>query len=188
MASELIVQTLKGPTSGANANKVIVPSGQTLTAPGHVLQVVQAVKTDTFTTTTSSFLDVPSLAVSITPSSTSSKVLITCNICGQVEASSGSYGSALRLLRGTTVIGVGDAGGSRVQCISTLGGQDGNEYANPVSFQYLDSPSSTSSLTYKVQTRHDQSKSQYFNVQAGDSNISRYIRPICVITAMEIAG
>jgi len=32
MASELIVQTLKGPTSGANANKVIIPSGQTLDA------------------------------------------------------------------------------------------------------------------------------------------------------------
>ena len=48
MASELIVQTLKGPTSGANANKVIIPSGQTLdasaggmtTPAGHAIQVV----------------------------------------------------------------------------------------------------------------------------------------------------
>ena len=40
MASELTVQTLRGPTSGANANKVLIPSSQTLHAPGHVLQVV----------------------------------------------------------------------------------------------------------------------------------------------------
>jgi len=48
MASELIVQTLKGPTSGSNANKVIIPSGQTLdasaggmtTPTGHAIQVV----------------------------------------------------------------------------------------------------------------------------------------------------
>ena len=42
MASELYVETLKGLTSGANANKVIVPAGQTLYAPGHVIQVVGA--------------------------------------------------------------------------------------------------------------------------------------------------
>jgi len=40
MASELTVQTLRGPTSGANANTVLVPSSQTLHAPGHVIQVV----------------------------------------------------------------------------------------------------------------------------------------------------
>ena len=40
MASELTVQTLRGPTSGANADTVLIPSGQTLHAPGHVMQVV----------------------------------------------------------------------------------------------------------------------------------------------------
>ena len=40
MASELTVQTLRGPTSGANADTVLIPSGQTLHAPGHVIQVV----------------------------------------------------------------------------------------------------------------------------------------------------
>lgn len=39
MASELTVQTLRGPTSGANANTVLIPSSQTLHAPGHVIQV-----------------------------------------------------------------------------------------------------------------------------------------------------
>ena len=45
MASELIVQTLKGPTTGANANKVIIPSGQTLDASaGTVTGVTEGIK------------------------------------------------------------------------------------------------------------------------------------------------
>jgi hypothetical protein len=59
MASELIVQTLKGPTSGANANKVIVPSGHTLDASGGILvpsagQVVQVVQSQKRTVADSS--------------------------------------------------------------------------------------------------------------------------------------
>ena len=41
MASELQVTTLKGNPTGANANQILVPSGQTLHAPGHIVQVVQ---------------------------------------------------------------------------------------------------------------------------------------------------
>ena len=85
MASELIVQTLKGPTSGANANKVIIPSGQTLDASagsvelpagvgGKVLQVVNNTSNSTSSTTASAELS--AVSVNITPSSTSSKLLI----------------------------------------------------------------------------------------------------------------
>ena len=43
MASELEVTTIRGLSSGADANKIIVPSGQTLSAPGHVIQIVNFV-------------------------------------------------------------------------------------------------------------------------------------------------
>jgi hypothetical protein len=49
-------------------------------ATGKVLQVVQTTKTDTFTTTSTSFTDVTGLSVSITPSSASSKILIFSEI------------------------------------------------------------------------------------------------------------
>ena len=45
MASELQVTTIRGVPTGANANQINIPAGQTLHAPGHVLQVVQATKT-----------------------------------------------------------------------------------------------------------------------------------------------
>ena len=49
MAGTLTVQTLQGPSSGANANKVIIPSGHTLSAEGHVVQVVQYHTSTTWT-------------------------------------------------------------------------------------------------------------------------------------------
>ena len=86
MASELIVQTLKGPTSGANANKVIIPSGQTLDASAGTLtpssgQIInQEFRTLSGTTnnTTTTFADFDS--ASYTPILTSSKIYFVWSV------------------------------------------------------------------------------------------------------------
>ena len=57
-------------------NTINVASGKTLSAPGHVIQVVQVVKTDTYSMTAASWTDITGYSVSITPSSSSNKVLI----------------------------------------------------------------------------------------------------------------
>ena len=89
MASELIVQTLKGPTSGANANKVIVPSGHTLDASGGTLvpsagQVVQVQKNNFimvgFSTTSGSLVDVTNFYVDITPTSANNLILFQSSV------------------------------------------------------------------------------------------------------------
>jgi len=96
MASELIVQTLKGPTSGANANKVIIPSGQTLSVAdgvqasdmpsGSVIQTAYTIQ-DTFTTTTSnSYTDIfPNATLTLKGDS---KVLVIATISGVTTGSS----------------------------------------------------------------------------------------------------
>ena len=84
MASEIIVQTIKGPTSGANANKVIIPSGQTLdasnglkTPAGHVIQVQSGYALPGVVTTTSTtFIDTGIIEVAITPKEANSKIYI----------------------------------------------------------------------------------------------------------------
>ena len=76
MASELEVTTIRGLSSGADANKIIVPSGQTLSAPGHVTQVKQLILTTAESITSTSFTN-SSVTVSITPSLTTSKVRVT---------------------------------------------------------------------------------------------------------------
>jgi len=113
---------------------------------GKVLQVVSTTKTDTFTTSSTSFVDITGLSVSITPSSTSNKIKITYN----VFASSVNPGeiNSVRMLRDSTPINV-----STVSSNNTTGFHQSNENYNStvVAGTYLDSPATTSATTYKFQ-------------------------------------
>jgi hypothetical protein len=110
-----------------------------------ILQVVSTTKTDTFTTTSTSFTDVTGLSVSITPSSASSKILVVCNVKGSVTGS--TFKAGLRLLRDSTAIAIGDAAGSRSRGFGQLSAPSYQMLSSSITF--LDSPSSTSSITYK---------------------------------------
>ena len=82
-----------------------------LNTTGNVLQVKQAFKTDTGTGASSSFADISGMSVTITPSSASSKFLIT------FHAAITMYDNTIqvRLMRDSTAIGLGDGAGSRVR-------------------------------------------------------------------------
>ena len=105
MASELTVQTIKGPTSGSNANKIIVPSGHTLDTSGGTLvpsagQVVDSALTEETTslsTTSTSWQDV--LTMNFTPSFNNSILHISGAVHGiSYEGSSAYQGSKWRYL------------------------------------------------------------------------------------------
>ena len=86
--STLHVENLKGPTSGANANKIIVPSGQTLTAPGHVIQIQNVTHNGASNSTTStSFVDT-GLSLSITPNFATSKIVVMVHQVASMQGSS----------------------------------------------------------------------------------------------------
>ena len=156
MASELTVQTIKGPTSGGNANKIIVPSGQKLTAPGHVIQTVYVESTTSAVysmggTTTSTDL----YSAAITPNNTSSKILISINLQWGMSNTNGDFG--LYLKRGSTRIGgrTNDSarGTNNIWFANDdrVGAESQQNYnLFNASWQYLDSPSTTSSTTYTV--------------------------------------
>ena len=117
---------------------------------GKVLQVVQFVFTDTVATTAvdNTFVDTP-LTVNITPSATSSKVLVMVYL-GKVGVNQANRSTNFRLVRGSTDLSVGNASSSRTRAsFYTAIGADTNE-AHTLSMNYLDSPSSTSTLTYKL--------------------------------------
>ena len=117
---------------------------------GKLGQVIQTVKTDTFTTTAqaNSPVDITGLSASITPTATSSKILLMVNI-GFISHETGSTVSFF-LKRGSTLIGIGDAAGSRPR--ATFGtGENGITYVGKaLSTAYLDSPSTVASTTYSV--------------------------------------
>ena len=181
--SELSVGQLSGLT--VNSNVITVPSGHKLYVPGHVLQVVSATKTDTFAMSSSTFTDIPSLSATITPSSTSSKIYVSVTmLTGQATASTATH---FRLVRDSTAIGIGDAAGSRIRISSSTYAANNNE-SMPTAITFLDSPSTTSASTYKVQMASVLNGNQsVINRSNGDPDNTNSGRSISTITLMEIA-
>ena len=157
---------------------------------GSVLQVVSATKTDTFSVSNSDFVDVTGLTISITPSSAASKIFVIAHV--HLDSTVGGYTNPWRLMRNSIPLAVGDANGISRQ--ATGGGT--SVYTNgPLqgvhqSAFYLDSPTTTSSTTYKVQvaTYTNIAGTTYVNRGAGDSGANQEARYSSGITVMEIAG
>ena len=149
---------------------------------GSVLQVVSTTKTDAFSTTSTSYVDITGLSVSITPTSNTSKILVILSISGSEQS-----GWGYQLLRGSTAICIGDSGGgSRKQASGGMSVRDTNGINNG-SVNFLDSPATTSSTTYKVQM-YVPSSTGYVNRTYGDVDASYTARTASTITVMEIAG
>ena len=149
---------------------------------GSIGQVVSVSKTDTFTTTSTSLTALTGLTANITPSATSSKILVTVSI-GAVDASDNII-VLFQLLRGTTIVGLGDASGSRSRVMFKTILPSSND-AQASSNQFLDSPSSTSQLTYSIKTACN-SGTMYINRSSGDGDSADYGRTISTITLMEV--
>lgn len=152
---------------------------------GSVIQVSSTSKTDPFSTSSTSFVDVTGLSVSITPTSTSSKILVL----GYVHTSvSGDIAFNARLMRDSTAIFVGDTAGSRPRVTFFNGPTNLPVLGSPFSPIFLDSPATTSSTTYKVQV-FTNTGTIYVNRSGSDRDTSAYDgRTASSITVMEIAG
>ena len=179
--------TLTLPTTSGT----IVTSASSLTASqlpaGSVLQVVSATKTDTASSSSSTFADITGLSVSITPSSASNKILIIASI--SVSWASLVSKSAVRLMRDSTAIAVGDTAGSRTRATGAVYFETTSFTGLSCSSNHLDAPSSTSALTYKWQfSATDNAGPIYINRGTSDDNSSSNARTVSSITVMEIKG
>jgi len=174
-------------TSIIKVNNIQSSSG---TPYNFIKQVKSGAYTDTMSLTTDQRTDIPNLSLSIAPSSTSSKILLMASVCfGSTDAN--VYGSGY-LMRDSTDIGVGtSATGSRQNIsfplnMSGAGNEAFKLYQHSITF--LDSPSTTSSITYKVQVRHDINGTMYINRSGSDSDADYGHRGISTLTIMEVAG
>jgi len=142
---------------------------------GKVLQVVQGTTTTSTNNASTSYADT-TLTASITPSSTSSKVLVLISQSYRMdERSDDKVRVELRLLRGSTTIGTDPIAESQHQSGAQLQIHNGMK-----NIQYLDSPNTTNLTAYKVQGR-----SGFATIQ------NLFFQPISLnstITLMEISG
>jgi hypothetical protein len=182
-------KTLVAPALGTPASGVLTNcTGVVASAlpAGSVLQVVNAIKSDRFTTTSSTFVDITGYSATITPNFATSKILVISSF----HVSNGAIGAYVRaqLLRGATPIGLGNASGSATQITST---SSITNSADPdilnSSYTYLDSPATTSATTYKWQMATFSSRTGTFNGSTGTSG-SNYYNSSSTITLMEIAA
>jgi hypothetical protein len=180
-------------TLGDSGDTFTVPSGATFTnsgtatgfGGGKILQVVSTTLTSTVSGNANSWADVTGLAASITPSATSSKILVTCSL---TYASPSTNNAMVRLERGGTGLCIGDAAGSRTRGTMKMerSNSSGNESGAIV---YLDSPSTTSSTEYYIQARSSSDTGTwYFNRAEVDGDAEAQCRGASTITLMEIDG
>ena len=155
-------------------------SGQT------VIQAVSSTLTGTFTMSGQTQTAITGLSATITPQSTTSSILIIVTIGGY---SQGTGQGRFILTRGGTNIGIGAAGSGQLQSSFVISGPSSGAPMVTGGISYLDSPSSTSSLTYGVTvSSNDAGAAIYINRSVTDSGSTSYQRTISNITLLEISG
>ena len=173
-------------------------SGSKLTMPtGSVVQVQSVTKTDDFSVSANSTpQDVTGLTVNITPTSSSNKILVIVHV--NATANNSYAGSGFTLVRvdsGTAFdIFKGDADGSTSRFTLPISGTNSdtganNGYPDTHCGSFLDSPSSTNQLTYKIQVAdYDNTNTIYVNRQTDSGTTSSRTANTSGITLMEIKG
>jgi hypothetical protein len=151
---------------------------------GEIVQVVEGTKNDTATITSTSFAD-SGLTASITPKSTSNKVLVMISIA--LGASDTAFVPSMTITDSSNNILISpDSPGARV---AAFHGDYPNtvSYMNMVNFSFLHSPNTTSAFTYKVRMKSS-GGTLYVNRSGTDSNTSAWMRGVSRITLMEVVG
>ena len=161
--------------------------GATQEFPAKILQIVQSTFTSTTTTNSTSYVDT-GLSVSITPQSTSSKVLLICSFnFGQTKNPAGTQDNMKQfsLFRGSTNVAPAN-GRFFAQQNENDSSIDFNEQVETSAITFLDTPSTTSSTTYKLRMQTDTTVvTIMFNSRShggGDH------KGVCSLIAMEVGS
>ena len=170
-----------------NSANITMPAGQTIIAPGHIIQVQSGVKRDTMAHSGAAWTDI-GLSVTITPKQSNSHIAIDASVA---IVSANTSVSSLRVLRDSTVVLPDNptSPGSRSPAMYD-NYQPSNGYGvKSNSFTFVDTarPAGTTAITYKFQIRSHGGGDTYINRSAGDSDTTNYVRSTSHIRVMEIA-
>lgn len=149
-----------------SAGKGLLLSGTTFNMKsGTVIQMVHSTTSSTASSSSTSWVDAPNMSVTITPQYSNSKILIVTS--GKFGASENSQEHAVRLLRGSTVIG--QPSGNAYLWVFGNDNYSNTHMQNTTQI-VQDSPNTTSAVTYKLQFRTNQG-TMTFNVTGSGGNV-----------------
>ena len=177
--------------SQLRVDKILPVDGAPTNGGGGIIQVKQTVKTDTFSTLSETFTDVTGLSVSITPKFSTSKIMVSYSGCGGSGTNRVGHVRLARVIGGTTTtdIFIGDQSGASQAQASSSFVQTNTYFVSSFSGTFIDSPSTTSAVTYKLQlAAGDQDYQVHFGRSHDNNNeFSRSTTP-SQITVMEISA
>ena len=177
-------------SSELRVDKIVPVNGVPTGGGGGIIQVQSATKTDAWNmpANNTSFHTVTGMSVTITPTRSDSKILVMYDM--NWSAQNGHC--SCRLMRDSTPIKVGDASGNKTQVTGQIHYTSSNQYdLENVSGTHLDSPSTTSAVTYSMQvgTPYSASYDLYVNYHAEDgANLAWSGRGASSITVMEVSA
>jgi hypothetical protein len=179
-------------TLPANTGTVLTSASNTNFPAGTTLQAVQAIFTGTQTLATggvnANFSDITNLSVTITPSSSSNKILLIAHLTSMCGDDRMIY---FKFTGGNTATFVGDTAGNKTRVAGFYGSGNAAGSANgaPVTLMYLDSPATTSAITYKVQGAPNYlSGSAYINYNPNETDNAYFPRGASSLIAIEVKG
>lgn len=140
------------------------------------------VKTDTFSTNSTSWTDITGLSVALTPTKNSSKLKIQANLSVGLAA---AHQVGFRVTRNGTAIGVGDAASSRIQVNKAVSMPGAGDMVTVV-LEMSDFPQSNAVLTYQVQCINLVAGTVLINRTSTDTNSSAFPRAVSSISTEEI--
>ena len=147
--------------------------------------VVQAVKTDTFSWNVNGLQDVPDLSASITPSSNTSKILCLVHLNFGVNQTGDNWTAGATLFRGATALYVGSTTPNPLT-IGWTNNSPGNRANSTGVAMFLDSPATDAATTYKISVQRFQSATFFINRRGDDSSVSW--RVPSSLTLIEVAA
>lgn len=195
MSSRLIVNSIRH--TGASTDAISLDSSGNVTCNGtatgfgggKILQVLQTIKTDVFSTTSNSYVLVTGLTQAITAASTNNKILINVTLYGGVSA--GDYVAGFKLAKDSTAMDgntIGAASGNNAESGTFRFRNQSDTHAEEASFMFLDTPADTNSHTYGVLMKVFSSTTGRLGTTGTNGNYDQHMRCPCTITVMEVGA
>tara|TARA_R100000008_G_C3510269_1_gene128435 strand:+ start:109 stop:741 length:633 start_codon:yes stop_codon:yes gene_type:complete len=168
---------------------------------GAILQVQHVFKGDRFSTSSTSWADITNLSISITPRSSSNKILVMCHMgAAGTRQSTLDHGNAIRVMRDIggagysnshKLNGNADSNRDRITYRGVGWSYNSDHMPGGLGFSGVDDPSTTSAVTYKVQIKCQDSNYAFYlngNVSHGDNDSLLNATCMTSLIAMEFAG
>ena len=170
--------------SELRVDKIVPIDGVPADGAGGIIQMKQALKTDAFSTSSTSFVDITGLSVTLTPKFSTSKFLVTYHVTVGHNTQTQNTVQLVRQVSGSDTV-INPVAYNQGTSIQFFGSSNAGWDRGVMAYQIIDSPGTTSAVNYRLRTYiYSSSVIQYINRCHNSSNNTG----TSVLTVMEVSA